>query len=228
MAEYGQLQVDKRAPKGKGAVRQLRASGKIPAVLYGRGQDNVSIAIDPLAFRKATDPTREYNTFFQLAVIENGKQIGVEPCIVTDVQIDTVKNRVMHVDFMRVDPQQEVVRNVPVRATGRAAGVMKGGRIKTFRRTVAVAAKPADMPFEIVVDVTPLDIGESLRVRDIVLDRARLDEQPETMLALCETAKREVAAEGAPAAEGAAKPAAAAAAKPAAAKPAAKPAEKKK
>jgi large subunit ribosomal protein L25 len=134
--------------------------------------------------------------------------------------MDTLRNIVQHIDFMRVDPNADVVRNVPVRTTGRAAGVVKGGRIKSFRRTVHVAAKPADIPFEIVVDVTSLDMGQAIRMRDIVIPNARIDESPDAMLALCELAK--VAKEEASAEGGAAKPAAAAAAAPAKAAPAKK------
>ena len=224
MADYGMLEVEVRTAKGKGAARQLRLAGKVPAVVYGRGQDNLTLSIDPLALRKATDPQRDFNTFFQLSVMKDGKQVATEPCIVVDVQMDTLRNIVQHIDFMRVDPNADVVRNVPVRTTGRAAGVVKGGRIKTFRRTVHVAAKPADVPFEIVVDVTPLDMGMSIRMRDINLPNARIDESPDAMLALCELAK--IAKEDA-AAEGGAKPAAAAAAAPAAKAAPAKKSDKK-
>jgi large subunit ribosomal protein L25 len=220
MADYGLLQVEVRTAKGKGAARQLRMGGKIPAVVYGRGQDNVTLAIDPHSLRTATDPQRDFNTFFQLSIMKDGKEVAKETCIVVDVQMDTLRNIVQHIDFMRVDPTQDVVRNVPVRTTGRAAGVVKGGRIKTFRRTVHIAAKPADIPFEIVVDVTSLDMGQAIRMRDIVIPNARIDESPDAMLALCELAK--VAKEEASAEGGAAKPAAAAAAAPAKAAPAKK------
>ena len=211
-AEFGHLQVDVRVAHGKGAARQLRLAGKIPAVVYGGGKDNVTLTIDPLALRKATDPAREFNTFFQLSIVKDGKEVGTEKCIVVDIQVDPLKHTIQHVDFMRVDPTQDVVRSVPVRTIGRAAGVVKGGRIKTFRRTVHVSAKPADIPVEIVLDVTPLDMGQSIRMRDVVLEKGRIDESPDAMLAVCELAKiakEEVAAEGA-------KPAAAAAAAPAA------------
>jgi large subunit ribosomal protein L25 len=213
---YGKLEVEVRTPKGKGAARQLRMAGKIPAVVYGRGQDNVALVLDPLALHKATDPTRSYNTFFQLVVSHNGKQIGIESCMVADVQVDPLRHNLQHIDFMRIDPSQDVVRNVPIRTVGRAAGMVKGGRIKVFHRTVRVAAKPTAIPPEIVLDVTPLDMGMSIRMRDVVLPKARIDESPDAMLAICELAKikAEEPAPGAPAE-------AAAGAKPAAGAPAA-------
>jgi large subunit ribosomal protein L25 len=214
--DYGKLQVEVRTPKGKGAARQLRMAGKIPAVVYGRGQDNVSLVLDPLALHKATDPTRSYNTFFELAVSQDGKQIGVESCMVADVQVDPLRHNLQHIDFMRIDPSQDVVRNVPIRTIGKAAGMVKGGRIKVFHRVVRVAAKPTQIPPEIVLDVTPLDMGMSIRMRDVVLPNARIDEPPDGMLAICELAKikAEEPTPGAPAE-------AAAGAKPAAGAPAA-------
>ncbi len=227
MAEYGQLRVETRKAAGKGATRELKRRGKFPAVIYGQGKDNIAIAVEPRAFANATDPTRDTNTFFQLTVVDGDKTLGVVPCVIADVQRDVLRGNAVHVDFLRVDPEVEVVRPVPVRTVGRAAGAVKGGRVRTTRRTVRVAAKPANMPFEIVIDVTPLDNNESIRMKDVVLTNARLSEPAETILAICELARKteEEAAAGAPAAAAAAaKPAAAAAGKPAAAKPA----EKKK
>lgn len=229
-SSFGNLEVSPRAAGGKGAVRQLRRAGKFPAVIYGRGGDNRTIAIDPLAFGKASDPAKGYNTFFKLAVVDGGKTVATENCVITDIQRDSLRGDVVHIDFMRVDPDKEVVRHVPVRITGRAAGVITGGRIKTFRRTVHVAAKPAAMPTEVVVDVTPLEMNQYLRVKDMKLDHARIDESPEAPLAFCELARAKLEGEegGPPGAGGApAKPAGGAPAKPAAAAPAAKPAGKK-
>lgn len=225
MAEYGQLRVETRKAAGKGATRELKRRGRFPAVIYGQGQDNVSIAIEPHAFGVATDPTRGVNTFFNLTIVDGDKTVGVVPCVIADIQRDALRGDTVHVDFMRVDPEREVVRPVPVRTIGRAAGVVKGGRIRTTRRNVQVAAKPADIPFEIVIDVTPLDNGQSIRMRDVVLTNARISEPADAVLAICELARKvedEAAPGAAPAAAGGAKPAAAAA------KPAAKPADKKK
>jgi large subunit ribosomal protein L25 len=228
MSEFGVLGVTVRQPGGKGAVRKLRASGKFPAVIYGQGKDNVAIAIDPLEFGRASDPAKGFNTFFRLSVTQDGKDVGVETCLIVDFQRDSLRADVLHVDFVRVDPEVEVVRPVPVRIIGRAAGVVKGGRIKSPYRTVSVAAKPADVPNEVVIDVTPLDTGDAIRMRDIQLTNARVVESPDAAIVSCEMAyaKAEEAADPkAPAAAGA-KPAAGAPAK-AAAKPAAKAPAKK-
>jgi large subunit ribosomal protein L25 len=217
MAEFGVLTATVRGTRGKGAARTLRREGKLPAVIYGRGKENLSLALDPREFGKATDPARQWNTLFQVTLKQDGKPDIVETCMVADVQMDSIRNDVKHVDFMRVDPEKEVVRMVPLRVTGKSIGITKGGKLTTFRRSLHVAAKPEQMPVEVVVDITAVDTGEAVRMGDVKLDNARLVEAPQQRLCLVEIPKKkEEEAEG-----GAAKPAAAGAAKPAAAKPAA-------
>ncbi len=189
MAEFGALNAAVRTQTGKGAARTLRRQGLMPAVMYGRGKDNLSLAVDPREFAKATDPARMWNTFFHVTLKQDGKADVVEPCVLADVQLDSVRNDVVHVDFLRVDPEAEVVRKVPVRITGRSIGITKGGKLQKFRRSVHVAAKPADMPVELVIDITNVDAGESVRMGDVVLDKARLVEEPQQRLCFIELPK---------------------------------------
>jgi large subunit ribosomal protein L25 len=207
MSEYGKLTATVRDGHGKGVARKLRSKGLTPAVLYGQGGANLSLAIDPLQFSKATDPARNYNTVYTIEIeqADGAKQTVI--CMVVDYQKDSVRDHLLHVDFMRVDPDKQVERKIPVTYTGRAAGVMKGGRLKTFRRIVQVSAKPFELPVELAIDLTPLDAGETLRIKDVSLPGTTFLENPQDPLALVENpkAKTEEAAAAAPAA---AKPAA--------------------
>ena len=111
----------------------------------------------------------------------------------------------LHIDFMRVDPSQEVQRRIPIRFSGRAAGVQAGGKLKTFRRDARIASKPGEVPVELVIDVTPLEENQYLRFRDVSLPNARILEAPDQALAFVEPAKaktEETAGEGAEAAAG--------------------------
>lgn len=188
MSDHGALTVNVRHKRGKGAARSLRREGKIPAVLYGAGGDNILLALDPNELRKATDPERDWNTLYTLT-LEGDGQSTTAKCMVADVQRDSIKRNVKHLDFVRIDPDREVIRQVPVVFTGRAAGVAKGGKLKTFRRLLKVAAKPDDLPVRVEVDVTPVDGGQSLRVKDVPLQNARLVENPEQRLCLVEMPK---------------------------------------
>ena len=201
MSEYGRLPAKVRAGHGKGVARQLRREGLTPAVLYGQGGENVSLAIDPLLFGKATDPARNYNTVYRLDIEQDGAAAQTVTCMVVDYQKDSVRDRLLHVDFMRVDPDKQVQRKIPVSYVGRAAGVMIGGRLKTFRRIVKVSAKPFELPVELTVDLSPLDAGQYLRIKDMSLPGTTFLENPEAPLAFIEMpkAKKE---EEAPAAGG--------------------------
>jgi large subunit ribosomal protein L25 len=203
--DYGSLVVSVRPQRGKGAARSLRRAGLIPGVIYGQGKENLALSLNPSELRKATDPARSWNTFFTLTLQRDGQPDIVESAVVVDVQIDAVREDVMHVDFMRVDPEQEVVRKVPLRFHGRSIGVFKGGKLKTFRRTLQVAAKPAEIPVEIALDITAIDGGQSLRMKDVAVDNARLVEDPEQRILTVDMPKAKTEEEEAAPAKGKAK-----------------------
>jgi large subunit ribosomal protein L25 len=205
MSEYGRLSAKVRENHGKGAARQLRRSGLTPAVLYGQGQPNVSLAIDPLVFGKVTDPGRAINTVYTLEIEQDGAPAQTVTAMVVDYHRDAVRDDLLHVDFLRVDPERPVERKIPVSYTGRSVGVMKGGRLKTFRRIVQVAAKPFELPVELLVDVTPLDGGQYLRIKDMTLPGTTFLENPEAPLAFVEMPKAKKEEEAAPAKKAAGK-----------------------
>jgi large subunit ribosomal protein L25 len=190
--QRGQLTVNVRTQRGKGIARKLRHRGLIPGILYGRGVsggESVMLSLSPLELQRAMDPQRLQNTFFELTLKQEGKPDVVQPCIITDAQRDAIRDDFVHVDFLRVDPEQPVTMKVPVEYVGRAAGVAAGGQLKTLRRFVRIAAKPAQVPVSVKVDVTPLQAGESLRFRDVALENATFAENPDVTIAVIETPK---------------------------------------
>jgi large subunit ribosomal protein L25 len=204
MSEYGRFTAKVRTNHGKGVARQLRRKGLIPAVIYGQGGENLSLTLDPHLFNKATDPARIYNTFYQIELEQDGVPTKTVPAMVVDIQKDAIRDDVLHIDFLRVDPEQVVHRKIPVRYHGRAAGVMKGGRLKTYRRIVHIAAKPAELPEELAIDLGPLDSGETLRIKDVSLPGTTFLEPPEAPLAFVEHPKAKTKEEEAAAAAAAA------------------------
>ncbi|MEM7155645.1 MAG: 50S ribosomal protein L25 [Myxococcota bacterium] len=189
MSEYGNISATVRTGKGKGVARQLRAKGLAPAVLYGQGQPAISLSFDPHLFEKAKDPARGYNTVFNLTIEEEGQEAKVVPCMVADVQSDAVRGDLVHLDFLRLDLEAQVHRRIPVRYEGRPPGVVKGGKLKTFRREVKVSAKPGDLPVELVVDMGNLDAGDTIRIADVSLPNTSFRERPDSPLALVEMPK---------------------------------------
>jgi len=196
MSEYGHINATVRAGRGKGAARQLRMKGLTPAVLYGGGKENLSLTIDPHLLNKAADPARRYNTLFYMTVERDGGESELIHCMIADVQRDSIRSDLTHVDFMRVDLDKEVQRKIAVSYHGRAAGVQLGGRLKTFQRTVRISAKPTELPVELSVDVSPLEAGAYLRIKDVSLPATTFLEDPELPLAFVEQPKAKTDEEG--------------------------------
>ena len=189
MSEFGNLDVTVRTNTGKGVARTLRRNGLVPGVLYGAGGDNISLSLSPRELGKATDPARSWNTMYTLTIKEEGKGDVTQTVVVTDVQVHPVRRDVEHIDFMRVDVDAEVIRKVPVRYEGRPVGVVKGGKLKKFRRIVRVASKPAEVPVELLVEISGVDAGESLRMKDVQPATGRLVEPEEARLCFVEMPK---------------------------------------
>jgi large subunit ribosomal protein L25 len=190
--EQRELTVQARSSHGKGAARKLRAKGLIPGVVYGGGAEHRSVALDPRLLRKVMDPARKLNTWYKVTVEEDGKPVGTESVIVIDHQVDKVRDALLHVDFLRVDPERELEVRLPVEITGRAAGVVAGGTLKTFLRYVHVSIRPRDIPTSLLVDITPLNAGETLRIKDLSIAGGRILESGSQALAHIEPAKIKV------------------------------------
>ena len=189
MAEFGNINVSVRTKTGKGVARSIRREGLVPGILYGAGGDNVSLTLNPHELMKATDPARSWNTMYTLNIEEEGKGATKQAVMVSDVQVHAVRRDVEHIDFMRVDPNAEVIRKIPVRYEGRPAGVVKGGKLKTYRRTVRIACKPAEVPVELFVEISGVDAGESLRMKDVQPANGRLVEPEDARLCFVDMPK---------------------------------------
>lgn len=189
MNQQRELTVQVRYETGKGAAHKLRATGKTPGVVYGQGGEHLKISIDPLELRKAADPARKRNTWFALRVQEDGKADRVESCIIVDRQLELVRDDILHVDFLRVDPERPLEVKLPLEFTGRAVGVQAGGALKTMAREIHVSCKPRDIPTSFVVDVTPLEGGQTLRIRDVSLPAGKILDNPSIPLVMVEAAK---------------------------------------
>ncbi len=201
MSQIGQITLTVRTNVGKNASNRIRSSGLIPAIVYGRGAQQVSVTVDPALLRKAMDPARKLNTVFEAIIVADGKELSRERCMIVDVQFNPIRDDMRHVDFLRVDDSAEVTVTIPVNYTGRPIGVVAGGKLRTFRRSVKVSATPSALPAALDLDISGLDGGQSLRFRDVVVPGARVLEAPQTVAALVEIPRAEKAAAASAAAE---------------------------
>lgn len=165
MAENA-LQIEVRDAVGKGVARRLRAAGRIPAVCYGKGKQSVSLALDPRALRGLLEKSEAgMNTLINL----QGGVLDGTMVLLKELQRDPVRGVYLHADFYTVDIEEKVEVSVPVRVTGKAAGVEAGGVVDQALREIELACLPLSIPRELVADVTSLELGQSLHVRDIAL-----------------------------------------------------------
>jgi large subunit ribosomal protein L25 len=193
---------------------------------------------------KSLDKEKRRNTVFAITLENAGTPENVT-AMIRDAQIDPISQRLVHVDFLRVDLDQEVHVTVPLVLTGKAVGVVNGGQLHQSMHVLSVAAKPGAIPAKIEVDVTSLEIGTAVHVNDLKLGegvRALIDARDAVASVVAPKAEKveaaavEGAAEAAApaaagdkaAAAGGEKAAAGAAAKPGAAAAAPKKDEKKK
>ncbi|MCR4438604.1 MAG: 50S ribosomal protein L25 [bacterium] len=166
-----ELICERRERTGKQAAKQLRRKGMLPGIYYcGRGEPT-PIAIEEKALRAVLQS--EANI---VDVKLDGKAVK---CIVREVQFDPLRDVPVHVDLMGVRMDQKVSLMVPVRLVGIPEGVKTaGGILQQVLREVEVEALPGDLPEHIDVDVSKLGIGESIHVRDLVLERAHILTDP--------------------------------------------------
>jgi large subunit ribosomal protein L25 len=163
------IQIQVRDAVGKGVARKLRAAGRIPGVVYGRSLPPVAVSLDPRVLRRIlTRSAAGLNTLLELEV-EGGGALHGRPVLVRDLQRDPVKGEYLHADLFAVDLQQKIQISVPIHVTGKAKGVELGGILDHSLRELEIACLPTAIPREILVDVSPLDVGDSLHVRDLVL-----------------------------------------------------------
>jgi len=156
------LQAEVRGSRGKGPARRLRAEGKIPGVFYGPGLQPTSLTLDPKELTQALRGERGRNVVFKLSV--DGKD---ELAMVKDLTTDPVTQELLHIDLYRIAEDKVLEVNVPFHATGRAAGVVQGGVLNITRRTLPVRTTPANIPVSIDVDVTDLELKDTVSVQDV-------------------------------------------------------------
>ena len=161
------LIVPKRESFGKAAIRDLKASGMIPAVVYGLNEPPVAIAISPKVVARvlASDTGMNSVMFLQREGTDIKRHV-----IIKDLQRDPITSRLRHVDFMRVDMTLKVRVKVPVRLVGTSVGVKAMGGVLDFaHREIELECLPSMIPAHIDVDITSLAVGDSVRFEQINL-----------------------------------------------------------
>lgn len=161
------LEAVERNLRGKNEARRLRASGQIPAVVYGEKEGGRAIAVDPKLLARILQTELGANTLIALK-LPRGSDTRV---LVKEYQLDPVTHQLLHADFYRVAMDKLIRVDVTVVPRGEPKGVkQQGGVLDLVHRQIEIECLPADIPEHIEVDVSELMVGQSIRVRDVATD----------------------------------------------------------
>jgi large subunit ribosomal protein L25 len=203
------LQAEKREGRGKNEARRLRASGRIPAVVYGAQKNTaIEIAVDPKVLLRILHSESGVNTLIGL----QGVDLAGGKVLVKEYQLDPIDHKLLHADFYAVAMDKAITVTVPIVLKGEPKGVKQQGGIVDFvNRELEVECLPGDIPEHIDVDVSELMMHQGLRVRDLQADaKWKAISDPDTMIVHVVAVKAEEPAPVEAAAAAAAAPVAAA------------------
>lgn len=158
------VQAEERSNSGKGAARQLRAAGKIPAIFYGKGKTSTTLAVSPKALKAAVAGEFGVNTVIELEFGGNAHQT-----LLIDYQYHPVTRELLHADFYSFDADRPVDVEVPLEMTGKPKGIVLGGRLRQVFLKLPIRCRANDIPSKITHDVTELGVEDMFRVKDLVL-----------------------------------------------------------
>ncbi len=171
------IEADSRVGSGKGVARKLRMAKKIPAVVYGRGDEPQALAIDYAGFHKVYHSLHGENAIINLQI--DGKASD-KKALIRDIQYDPVDGNIMHIDFQRISMDQKIRLNVAVRLVGTAIGVKaSGGILQWSIRDLEVSCLPANIPEAIEINIESLDIHDSIKVKDLNVPNIEFLDDPE-------------------------------------------------
>jgi large subunit ribosomal protein L25 len=166
MAVNAVLSAQSRAGAGKGHNRKLRASGRVPAVVYGHGEDTRSVSVDAHELERLFARIHIESTLIDLRI--EGDRAPVKT-LVREVQRNAVRDDVLHVDFYVIHAGELVTVEIPVRISGSAPGVKIGGLLQQTLDVLEVRCLPDRIPENFEVDISVLGIGDSVHVRDLAV-----------------------------------------------------------
>ena len=185
-----------RSETGKGAVRKLRGKSLIPAVLYGHKRDTMSLSINMDELKKVVGDKDKEHALHALKV-EGRDDLGEKLIMIKEIQVDPLGQEYLHVDLYEVKMDEKITVPVTVHVTGKAEGVKIGGILQYITREIEVRCFPNQIPEHVELDISPLNIGDSLHVRDLTLpEGVEILSQPDLPIVsvVAPTIEKEVAA----------------------------------
>jgi large subunit ribosomal protein L25 len=165
--EVTDLVVQVRKEQKKGPARRLRQKGFIPAIFYGRSTENILLAVKNEELVKLHKEKKDH-AFIKLIIDDGGKKIE-KLSLIKELQRQPLTGKLYHADFYEVDLKNKLTFEVSLQFVGKAIGVENGGELQHIKRVVKVSCLPANLPDHIEVDVASLDIGDSIKIKELKL-----------------------------------------------------------
>jgi large subunit ribosomal protein L25 len=182
------LKATVRANIGKGAARKSRKAGLLPAVVYSKAQESVSVEVSPRELTHILRLPLKRNALIDLDI--EGQ--GVRHVMIRDIQKHPVRRDLMHIDFLQIDPTKNVVVEVPISLTGRSVSVVSGGNLELVRRNVTVACLPGQIPAHIDLDITNLPFGSTVASQVKLPEGLSLEDDPSIPVITIRTSRGKV------------------------------------
>lgn len=182
------LTLEQRTQIGKGANRKLRATGKLPGVLYGLGK-SAAVTVDPRPLHRLLLTEAGMSTVLKL----EGAGASGKSALVKDYQVDPLSRQLVHVDLLEIDTSKKINVTVKLNFVGKSVGVSEGGVLNIISREVEIKCLPISIPGHIDVDVTALKIGSSIHLDELKLPEGveKASQQNPTLVSCVPPAKEE-------------------------------------
>lgn len=200
MAQQAKLTAERRTHAGRNAVKKIKAEGLVPAVIYGPKQETIMLQVPGRDLSEVFSHAAGENILVQLEILDGGDKTNTL-ALIQEVQHDPLKKDILHVDFQAISATEKIVAEVPIVAAGEAIGVRTyGGLLEHILRSFEVECYPKDLPQVVEVDVSNLNVGDSLHVKDLPLPEGvvAVTDSEQTVVAVVEPrveAEEPVAAE---------------------------------
>jgi large subunit ribosomal protein L25 len=174
------IKAEQRTPGRKGAARRLRREGRIPAILYGPGEDPMPVSLDGKEMDVLLRKHGGSSLILELDIAGGGD--GKGKALVKEVQRHVVTGEVLHLDLLHISATRKITVDVPVVIVGEAKGTKAGGVLEVVLREIEVECLPADISDKIDVDVSELEIGDSIHIRDLTVPSAEIQNDPDSVV----------------------------------------------
>ncbi len=169
MAQQAKLTAQRRTQVGRNAIKKIKADGMVPGVIYGSAQEPVNLQINGRELLNVLSHASGENILVELEILDGSEKQNAL-AMIQEIQHHPLQREIVHVDFHAVSANETVSAEVPIETVGEAVGVkVHGGLLEHILRYLEVECLPGDLPQVIEVDVTNLEVGQSLHVRELKL-----------------------------------------------------------